>query len=106
DLLVFGRRAGRGAAEYTKALRSELRIATADVEAAAAALLAPFERSGGENPYAVQEALQDMMGTYVGIARSASDLRTALARAEQLRARATRVGIEGNRQYNPGWSTA
>src|SRR2546426_5074222 len=57
DLLVFGRRAGLGAAEYAKTLTTEPRIATADVEAAAAALLAPFERRGGENPFAVQDAL-------------------------------------------------
>jgi succinate dehydrogenase / fumarate reductase flavoprotein subunit len=106
DLLVFGRRAGVGAAAYARALRGEPRVETAQVEAAAAELLAPFERSGGENPYAVQEALQDMMGTYVGIARSEGDLRTAIAEIEKLRARAARVGVEGHRQYNPGWSTA
>src|SRR6266849_656047 len=62
DLLVFGRRAGHGAAQCAKAFQGEPRIAAADVEAAAAELLAPFERTGGgENPYAVQEALQDMM---------------------------------------------
>ncbi len=107
DLLVFGRRAGMGAAAYAKAFRGEPRVETAEVEAAAAELLAPFERTGGgENPYAVQEALQDMMGTYVGIARKEDDLRTALAELEQLRARAARVVVEGNRQYNPGWNTA
>jgi succinate dehydrogenase / fumarate reductase, flavoprotein subunit len=104
DLLVFGRRAGAGAAAHAKTA-GEPQLATAEVEAAAAELLAPFERSGGENPFAVQEALQEMMGTYVGIARSEDDLRTALAKIEELRARAARVGVEGNRQYNPGWST-
>src|SRR6184192_104538 len=107
DLLVFGRRAGMGAAAYAKAFRGEPRIETAEVEAAAAELLAPFERTGGgENPYAVQEALQDMMGTYVGIARKEDDLRTALAELEKLRARLGRVVVDGNRQYNPGWNTA
>ncbi len=107
DLLVFGRRAGEGAAVYARAFRGEPRVATADVDAGAAELLAPFERTGGgENPYAVQEALQDMMGTYVGIARKADDLQTALAKLDELRARAARVGVEGHRQYNPGWSTA
>ena len=106
DLLVFGRRAGAGAAAYVKGFAGEPRVATADVEAATTELLAPFERTGGENPFAVQEALQDMMGTYVGIARSAADLETAVARIEELRARAQRTGVEGNRQYNPGWSTA
>ena len=56
--------------------------------------VAPFERRGGDNPYAVQDALQDMMGTYVGIARSADDLQTALAKLEELRARTARVGVE------------
>jgi succinate dehydrogenase / fumarate reductase flavoprotein subunit len=106
DLLVFGRRAGLGAAEYARAQPAEPRVRTEDVEAIATALLAPFERSGGENPYAVQEALQDMMGTYVGIARTADDLETAIAELEKLRARAARVGLEGHRQYNPGWHTA
>src|SRR5215813_7352306 len=56
DLLVFGRRAGAGAAAYAKTFPGEPRVATADVEVASAALLAPFERQGGESPYAVQEA--------------------------------------------------
>jgi succinate dehydrogenase / fumarate reductase, flavoprotein subunit len=106
DLLVFGRRAGAGAAQYAKAYRGEPRVETAQVEAAVTELLAPFERrGGGENPYAVQDALQDMMGTYVGIARKEDDLKTALAELEKLRARAVRVVVEGNRQYNPGWNT-
>jgi succinate dehydrogenase / fumarate reductase flavoprotein subunit len=106
DLLVFGRRAGEGAAQHAKTFAGEPQVATADVEAAATEALAPFERRGGENPYAVQDALQEMMGTYVGIARSADDLKTALAKIEELRARAARVGVEGHRQYNPGWNTA
>ena len=107
DLLVFGRRAGTYAAQYARAFQGEPRVETAEVEAAAAELLAPFEQTGGgENPFAVQEALQDMMGSYVGIARKEDDLRTALAELEKLRARAARVAVEGNRQYNPGWNTA
>src|SRR5437016_6844542 len=107
DLLVFGRRAGTHAAQYARAFQGEPRVETAEVEAAAAELLAPFEQTGGgENPFAVQEALQDMMGSYVGIARKEDDLRTALAELEKLRARAARVAVEGNRQYNPGWNTA
>src|SRR5213593_582294 len=107
DLLVFGRRAGTYAAQYARAFQGEPRVEMAQFEAAVAELLAPFEQTGGgENPYAVQEALQDMMGAYVGIARKEDDLRTALAELEKLRARAARVAVEGNRQYNPGWNTA
>jgi succinate dehydrogenase / fumarate reductase flavoprotein subunit len=54
----------------------------------------------------VQEALQDMMGTYVGIARKEDDLKHALAQIEELRARAAKSSVGGSRQYNPGWHTA
>ena len=106
DLLVFGRRAGLGAAEYARTHAGDTQVRPEDVEAAAAEMLAPFERRGGENPYAIQEALQDMMGTYVGIARTEDDLKTALAKLDELRARAARVGIDGNRHFNPGWHVA
>ncbi len=106
DLLVFGRRAGLGAAAYAKAHPGDPRIDASEAEAIAAEALAPFDRSGGENPYAVHDALQDMMGTYVGIARSEDDLRTALSELASLRTRAARVGVEGHRQYNPGWHVA
>src|SRR5206468_10740685 len=106
DLLVFGRRAGLGAAAYAKSHPGEPRVEAAEVERIAAELVAPFERAQGENPYAVQDALQDMMGTYVGIARSEEDLHTALAELDKLRARAARVGAAGNRQFNPGWHVA
>ncbi len=106
DLLVFGRRAGSGAAAYAKAHAGESRIPAAEVESITVELLAPFERGDGENPHAVQEALQEMMGTYVGIARSADDLRAALEALATLRGRAARVRVEGHRQYNPGWHTA
>jgi succinate dehydrogenase / fumarate reductase flavoprotein subunit len=105
DLLVFGRRAGLGAAAYAKAIAAAAQVDSDTVEAVAAQLLAPLERSDGENPYAVQEALQDMMGTYVGIARSHDDLQAALAGINDLRARAARVSVGGSRQYNPGWHT-
>jgi len=105
DLLVFGRRAGAGAATYARAQSGEPRVETRQVDAITAELLAPFERKGSESPYAVQDALQDMMGTCVGIARTADDLQNALAALGELRARAGRVGVDGNRQYNPGWHT-
>src|SRR3989454_1062788 len=75
DLLVFGRRAGTYAAQYARAFQGEPRVEMAQVEAAVAELLAPFEQTGGgENPYAVQEALHDMMGAYVGLAGKEDDL--------------------------------
>src|SRR2546430_4026809 len=62
DLLVFGRRAGTYAAQYARAFQGEPRVEMAQVEAAVAELLAPFEQTGGgADPPAVQEALPGPM---------------------------------------------
>ncbi len=106
DLLVFGRRAGAGAVTHARQRQREPQLNDADVEAVAARVLAPLERSGGENPYAVQDALQEMMGTLVGIARSEDDLNGALDAIAKLKARAEAATAHGDRQYNPGWHTA
>src|SRR5204862_1924872 len=63
DLLVFGRRAGRSAAQHVDSVGAAGRPAAgrAAVDAAAAEALAPLERSGGENPYEVHAVLQELM---------------------------------------------
>jgi len=105
DLLVFGRRAGAGAAAY--ASRTNVRaIDDAQVDAAARSMLAPFEGEGGENPYAVHADLQDMMQKLVGIIRTGSELAQAIKTLDELGARLDRVTVEGNRQFNPGWHLA
>src|SRR6267143_2386178 len=106
DLLVFGRRAGAGAVASAKGHPGEPQLATADVEAAAAELIAPFDRAHGENPYALQAELQDTMQALVGIIRNEADLKDALKRLDVLKARAATVRVDGHRQYNPGWHTA
>ena len=67
----------------------------------------PFERgSKGENPYKVQQDLQDTMHNLVGIVRTESEMREALVKIEALNARAATVGVEGHREYHAGWHTA
>src|SRR5439155_17989875 len=68
--------------------------------------LAPFEIQGGENPYALQQALQEVMQDLVGIIRTESELKAALEKVGDLRARVGSVTVEGHRQYNPGWHLA
>jgi succinate dehydrogenase / fumarate reductase flavoprotein subunit len=106
DLLVFGKRAGDHAAGFarTQALPA---IDPAQVDAAAREALEPFEHGrDGEVPYAVQRDLQELMQEEVGIVRTASEMTAALEAIAALRARASRVGVSGNRDYNPGWHTA
>jgi succinate dehydrogenase / fumarate reductase flavoprotein subunit len=106
DLLVFGRRAGRYAAEFAKA-NGAATIDEVELQATAAAALAHFDRGpAGENPYQIQYDLQDAMQGLVGIVRIESEMQQALGEIEKLRARAERAGTAGNREYNNGWHTA
>jgi succinate dehydrogenase / fumarate reductase flavoprotein subunit len=104
---VFGRRAGRFAAEFAKSNGAAAKVDEDRLQTTATAALAPFERgASGENPYQVQYDLQDAMQELVGIVRSETEMQQALARIAQLHARADNVGIAGNREYNNGWHTA
>ena len=105
DLLVFGRRAGAGAAEFARSGGSLPQVDRAQVQAAAAELLAPFENDG-ENPYALHRELQEVMQRDVGIFRTEEDLERGLAEIRRLRERARNVHVEGSRHFNPGWHLA
>jgi succinate dehydrogenase flavoprotein subunit len=106
DLLVFGRRAGLHAALYAKDFGGQLTVDAGQVESIIRAALAPFERAGAENPYAIQSELQETMQILVGLIRTEGELKEALKRIEKLKERAAKVRVEGHRQYNPGWHTA
>jgi succinate dehydrogenase / fumarate reductase flavoprotein subunit len=105
DLLVFGKRAGEFAAKYAKSA-GKPHVNEDEIGHVAAECLAPFARPEGENPYAVHEALRDLMQKYVGIVRTADDLKFALGEIQKLRERADKVRVTGNNQYNPGWHLA
>jgi succinate dehydrogenase / fumarate reductase, flavoprotein subunit len=105
DLVVFGRRAGRYAAEFANANRP-VTIDEAELQTTATAALAPFDRGpAGENPYQIQYDLQETMQDLVGIVRVESEMQQALDAIGHLRARAERTGTAGNREYNNGWHT-
>jgi len=106
DLLVFGLRAGAGAAEYAKGLSAQPQVDSQEADAVTAEVLGHFERDGKENPYAIQQDLQATMHTLVGIIRTESELEEALVKIRELKERAAHTVVEGNRQYNPGWHLA
>jgi succinate dehydrogenase / fumarate reductase flavoprotein subunit len=109
DLLVFGKRSGDAAAEYVKGLGdSRPRVSDEDVKAAEKLALAPFDGSGtgSENPYTIQQELQQTMNDLVGIIRTRAELEQSLAEIETFKERAKNLLVEGHRQYNPGWHLA
>ena len=85
DLLVLGKRAGEYAAKYAKDHPRAGAIHADQVEAAAKWALEPFDRSGDENPFKVQQDLQDMMQDLVGIVRREDEMLRALDGLEKLR---------------------
>ncbi|MFF4444600.1 fumarate reductase/succinate dehydrogenase flavoprotein subunit [Streptomyces sp. NPDC001502] len=107
DLLVFGRRAGLHAAEHATAAGERPAVSQAEIDAAAAEALAPFHAAeGAENPYTLHQELQTTMNDLVGIIRRAGEMAEALEKLATLRVRASRAGVEGHRQFNPGWHLA
>ncbi|MFC9874616.1 fumarate reductase/succinate dehydrogenase flavoprotein subunit [Nocardia salmonicida] len=109
DLLVFGRRAGLGASAYVQQLTDKPTPAEADIEAAANTALAPFDAradGSGENPYTLHSELQQTMNDLVGIIRKEHEVRAAIDKLAELRARYANVAVQGKRPFNPGWHLA
>ncbi|CAM5520090.1 MULTISPECIES: fumarate reductase/succinate dehydrogenase flavoprotein subunit [Streptomyces] len=117
DLLVFGRRAGWHAAEHAAAQAFERPgVGDVQIDNAAAEALRPFSAEGPagsadagrppENPYTLHQELQQAMNDLVGIIRREAEMEQALEKLAELRVRARRAGVEGHRQFNPGWHLA
>ncbi|MCG7632343.1 fumarate reductase/succinate dehydrogenase flavoprotein subunit [Gordonia McavH-238-E] len=109
DLLVFGRRAGLGAAAYVESLTTRPTVSAADIERAATSALAPFDppaEGKPENPYTLHTDLQQAMNDLVGIIRKEAEMQEALDVLADLRNRLGGMQVEGHRQFNPGWHLA
>ncbi|MDH2902834.1 MAG: fumarate reductase/succinate dehydrogenase flavoprotein subunit [Actinomycetota bacterium] len=106
DLIVFGKRAGAGAAEYIEAGDVAGPMNRDQIDAAVAEALAPFDREAGENPYDIQRDLQEMMQANVGIIRTQSELDYARGQLDTFTERVKNIKVKGGRAYNPGWNLA
>ena len=105
DLLVFGRRAGEAAAKHAKEV-SAPSLDQGQIDEAERYALAPFQRQGGENPYAIHRDLQTVMQSLVGIFRTREDMEKALGELGKLNERWSHTSVEGSRMFNPGWHLA
>jgi succinate dehydrogenase / fumarate reductase flavoprotein subunit len=106
DLVVFGRRAGAGAAAYAKSMSGAPTVNPAEMEEEARRLTEPFERGSGPGPYELHRELQESMHENVGIFRVQADLEKGLENILAIRKKVPGMRVEGSRMFNPGWHLA
>ena len=103
DLLVFGAFAGEHAAKNAKAMSAPLEIDNQIITKLVTNCLVPFDESRKENPYKIHQELQLLMETHVGMIREESLLKEGIKKLDELEAKISTVGCNGDRTYNPGW---
>ena len=107
DLLVFGRRAGMGAADYAESNGHSTEIEAQQVEEGKRRVLHPLQRrDGGENPYHLQQELQAVMMEHANLMRNGDSLQEGLGKVLALKDRLPNVKVHGSTLFNPGWHAA
>jgi fumarate reductase (CoM/CoB) subunit A len=104
EIIVFGARAGRYAAEYVKSVDwIEPEEAPEDEYEG----LCGFFKNRGVTPKTVMDRIATFMGDYVGVARTETDLRKALSEIESLRNHdLPQLRAPEGRRFNLGWVEA
>ncbi len=105
DIIVFGKRAGEGAAAYAKSV-SHGAVDETQIEQELEVLLSPLNAQTGENPYEIHHELQETMQKNAMIARTETELQQALTDVLALQKRAQNLKVNGDRRFNPGWNAA
>jgi succinate dehydrogenase / fumarate reductase flavoprotein subunit len=91
ETVVFGRRAGEAAAEYSAS--RDLQLRARDVVRAADEELSSFIRPGSEFARPLQRALRDTMWEHCGVVRDQAGLQHGLDRVAELRELAGEVDV-------------
>jgi succinate dehydrogenase / fumarate reductase, flavoprotein subunit len=107
DLLVFGRRAGLGVAEYVEQSTHGTEIEEREIRTEIERVLEPLEKTDGdESPYLMQQELQAAMMEHANLMRNEESLKEGLGKVLALKDRLPNVKVGGTRLFNPGWHTA
>lgn len=107
DLLVFGRRAGDGAAAYVEQSTHSSDIEEGEILTEIGRVLEPLEKKEeGESPYLIQQELQAAMMEHANLMRDGDSLQEGLGKILALKDRLPQVSVPGSRLFNPGWHTA
>ena len=109
DLLVFGRRAGEGAAEYVKSNSYSTEIEASEVEDEMKRLLEPLQKpvsDDDENPFTIQKELQSATMEHANMMRNEESLKEGLEKVLALKERLPNIRVQGTTLFNPGWHAA
>ena len=106
DLLVFGKLAGDGAADYITNLASSPGIDNEQVKKSIRTATDILNRDTGVNPYLLHEELQESMQDTVGIVRSNELLTSGIEQLQNFKEKYKDVKADGACQFNPGWHEA
>jgi succinate dehydrogenase / fumarate reductase flavoprotein subunit len=95
ELLVYGRLAGKAAADYSAGLSAQRRSlgAVRDAEACVDRTLAA---AGEQNVRGLQRTVRNLMTEHAGVVRSETGLRAGLAGLDEIEARAADLGIHAD----------
>jgi succinate dehydrogenase / fumarate reductase flavoprotein subunit len=109
DLLVFGRRAGEGACDYAEESTHSTEIEASEVADEKRRVLEPLEKpesDSDENPFIIQQELQDAMMEHANLMRNEDSLQEGLGKVLALKDRLPNVKVKGSTLFNPGWHAA
>ena len=106
DLLVFGKLAGDGAANYINSLTGQLNCSNEEVSIIIKGATDILNREEGKNPYLVHEELQNILQSCVSIVRTGEELALGLEKLQELKVDIVGVFAHASAQYNPGWNEA
>ena len=106
DLLVFGKLAGEGVAQYLNENPNTPSLVEDAVIAIIRGATDILNRESGKNPYLLHEELEENMQSNVGIIRTAELLSEGIQNLEALKKSYKDVKADGASQFNPGWHEA
>lgn len=105
ELLVFGKQAGQAAAAYALQ-QSPAKPDAKQVEEKLAQITAPLERREGVKPAELRDRIREAMWKGVGVKRTETGLKQAIAELEAVKALAPSMKVSGSLVYNQDLNTA
>jgi succinate dehydrogenase / fumarate reductase flavoprotein subunit len=105
DLVVFGRRAGIGAADFAEGRTGSPSVDAAEVASVIDEAFAPFGREGGTTPTTSSTSCRRPCSRWSASSAPgpSSKRRWSSSRSQ---GRTAKVQVKGGRAYNPGWNLA